>query len=534
MPAVESALPLASTAAALDDVKTSRGWRDRVPLLIAAVVFSALSLAAGMSGPGFLEADACTHYQYSRWCFAEPHYLINVWGRPVCTAVYAIPALLGERVGTRIMALLVALGIAAVCYRLAKLQGYRWPALAYIFLLAQPLLFLHSFSELTELPFALMTAVAFLAYRERRWWELALVAGTMPLSRPEGFGFLLLALAALVLHRRLGWIVLLPLPILIWNWGGWQLYGRPGPWWNWLRANWPYAQESLYDRGSLFHFIVLLPMVTSPFLFPAMWIGVWQNLRIGERANGRTGEGTTGSPSPVRRFALAPFRLLFSADHATRCDVLIAALPLLILAGHSVLYWRGKMASNGELRYMLVVAPFWALLAARGWAWVFERLNWGRYVYRAAGVAAILPVFANNLYTVIPLRFDENWQQARKVTEWYEASGVRDRYPMLLSAHPGIPYFIGISPTDPKRAVEWRKESVARHPQGTVLVWDDTYSLFNSDVVRVVPLKDIVAAGWIPARHEKDGYQREWWVFLSPTDVNGRMTPPSDLSVGMP
>jgi len=47
-------------------------------------------------------------------------------------------------------------------------------------------------------------------------------------------------------------------------------------------------------------------------------------------------------------------------------EFLIAVIPFLILFAHSVIYALGLMASNGELRYMLIVAPFWALLAARG------------------------------------------------------------------------------------------------------------------------------------------------------------------------
>ena len=40
-------------------------------------------------------------------------------------------------------------------------------------------------------------------------------------------------------------------------------------------------------------------------------------------------------------------------------------VPLGILAVHSYLHWRGKMASNGELRYMLIVAPFWSIRPVR-------------------------------------------------------------------------------------------------------------------------------------------------------------------------
>ena len=62
--------------------------------------------------------------------------------------------------------------------------------------LAQPLLFLHSFSELTELPFAALIGLSFLAYQRRQFLLMAVLVAISPLSRPEGFGFLLLAAAA--------------------------------------------------------------------------------------------------------------------------------------------------------------------------------------------------------------------------------------------------------------------------------------------------------------------------------------------------
>src|SRR5688572_24564616 len=160
---------------------------------IAVLIFAGLSLTTGLTSDGFLEADACTHYLYARFAFEEPHYFANVWGRPLCTAVYSIPAAIAGRAGVRIASLVIALAIGAVAMRIAKLQNYRWPALALIFTLAQPLVFLHSFSELTELPFALLIGYAFWAYRAHKFWLMALLIGLSPLGRPEGFGFIGLA-----------------------------------------------------------------------------------------------------------------------------------------------------------------------------------------------------------------------------------------------------------------------------------------------------------------------------------------------------
>src|SRR3954469_19740431 len=195
-----------------DEQAGAGGWR---PVAIATGAFAVLSTWAGVVSKGFLEADACTHYQYSRFVFVEPYRLIDVWGRPWCTFVYAAGVAVARRNGAHVVALLIALGMAWLTMRVARRQRWRWPALAFIFTLAQPLVFLHSFSELTELPFALMLIVAFTAYRERRWWELALVVGAMPLARPEGFGFLGMALVALLLHRRWYYAPLLAIPLII-------------------------------------------------------------------------------------------------------------------------------------------------------------------------------------------------------------------------------------------------------------------------------------------------------------------------------
>src|SRR5690242_14915984 len=80
---------------------------ERFAILLSICIFSALSLWAAITSTGFLEADGCTHYLYARFAFQEPHYFVNVWGRPICTAIYSIPALLAGRLGVRGMSLLL-------------------------------------------------------------------------------------------------------------------------------------------------------------------------------------------------------------------------------------------------------------------------------------------------------------------------------------------------------------------------------------------------------------------------------------------
>jgi hypothetical protein len=483
-----SALSLTHPDAAKDE-------SDRRIVWAAIGVFSLMSVTMAVISQGFLEGDACSHYLTARAAFADPAYLVNVWGRPICTGLYALPAHFGGRLGVRFTSLLVAISIGFITRSIAVGQGWKWPTLALLFLLAQPLVFLHSFSELTELPFALLIAAGFWAYQRRQFFLLALVMGLGPLSRPEGFGFLILTLAALMLHRRWWWSAVLLMPVVAWDYFGWRLNGSQGIWWHWLRDNWPYAEESLYAKGPLLYFVSVMPAVVSPFIFPATVVGVWLCLRF----------------LNVKQLFTDFFR--GGPGHLRRCEILIAVLPLMILAGHSLLYWRGKMASNGEVRYMMVVAPFWALLSARGWTWIFSEMNWKRPLLWA-GFAAMLPVLVNRAWTVIPMDNSPDWLEAQQIAIWYKSPPVVKRYPHLLISHVGLQYALDLNPQS-GQIREWKKSVIDARPPGTLLVWDRVGALFNSDASRKIPLEEIRAAGWKPIKTRWTHGAGDWEFFGS-------------------
>jgi hypothetical protein len=460
-----------------------------------------------------------------------------VWGRPICTAVYSVPALLGGRFGVRLMSLAMAIGCGLVAYRIAKNQGYRWPALALIFTLAQPLVFLHSFSELTELPFAFLLGLGFWAYQKRQWLVMAILIGFTPLSRPEGFGFVVLAAIALVAHGRWWWLPVLLIPLILWDYAGGVMYGDPGPWWNWLHKEWPYSPTSLYERGNILHFVLLMPAVASPFLFPSMCVGIWRSLLPlppGEGGGEGRREGIAepvegpaeahGSPAklsyaPALTLTLSRWERGPEEAHRCVCQILIAVIPLLMLLGHSLLYATGKMASSGEIRYMLVVAPFWGLLSAYGWGWLFTRFN-GRFPLRWAAVAALLPILANVYYKVVPLQLQGDWKLAERAVIWYQHSGIQKDFPRIATAHQGIFYFLDVATTG-KEVVEWRKDNLATPTPGTVVIWDPMYSIYNSDAKRAIPLDELLRDGWIDVSTRMPTIGPDWHILLSPKDVHG-------------
>ena len=444
---------------------------DRRVVIAAAVVFALLSAACAAWSDGFVTADALTHYQYARYAFHRPTYLVDVWGRPLVTALYAVPAAVGGRLAVRLTCLMLALACALIAERIARGQGVRRSSLALVFTLAQPLVFLNSFAEMTELPFAVIAGGAFLAYQSRRWGLAALIASLAPLARPEGFGLLLVAAAGIAWQRRWWALLLLPLPLLLWDLAGWELYGRHGPWWRWLIDHWPYSRESNYPRGTLLRFVAALPVVVSPFVLPATLVGAWRSVQRA-RPDGQTA-------------------------HEGLCMVLTAAVPIGVLAVHGLLYQLGKMGSYGEPRYLLTAAPFWAVLSARGWEWAFDRLGW-RHAVPWAGAAALAPALALLLHPVLPVRPPDHWAAARAFADDYAQRLAPDGYPRVLAAHPAVFNYLDIDPQNERRTAEWHRGVIADPPPGTVLLWDPIYSARNAHADRAIALEEVRRAGWVP------------------------------------
>jgi hypothetical protein len=385
--------------------------------------------------------------------------------------------------------------------------------LAPILLFAQPIFYLHSFSELTEIPFALVAVLAFWAYQSRQFLLMTILVSITPMGRPEGFGLMMMAAVALVAHRKPYYLAIMPLPMMLWSYAGWYINGASSetPWYLWLKNEWPYSPRSMYGTKPFWHFYVLLPVLLSPIVFPSFVLGVWHCLRAG--LSWRDVPVTPGSEQP-------PSGLPFFANHTARCTVMACVIPLSILFVHSILATFGLMASNGELRYLVCVAPLWALVCAKGWewAWSYFRLP-APYIF--AGLAALLPIAANFYWQVVPLRLYDDNLLAREVAEWYQQHPTLSKdYPRMMSTHPMIYLFMDISQNDRQRSYSWGRKSVEKLPPGVILVWDEVYGTHNSSQDLCVSQADVEAAGWVWIGNFL--YGGNWCnVYLSPTTANG-------------
>jgi hypothetical protein len=477
-------------------------------------VFLLLWFPAAILSRGFPEADGCTHYLFARFAFQIPANLVNMWGRPVCTALYALPAVLGGRFGVCAASALIGIGCGLVSFQLARDSNDRSPALALIFTLAGPMLFIHSLSAMTELPFALLLSGAFLAFGRKRWGLAAMLASLLPLTRPEGFGFLLIAAVALFWRHRARWLAVLPAPLLVWDVAGWMIKGRDGPWWHWLATQWPYASHSMYGHGNPLTFVAELPIIVSPFVLPAVLLGIWRSFADSALENSRNAVLSPDASLDASEEAdfdnqrRATFEITLTpalsgstgrgsteASGARRgLRIATALVPLFVLFVHSILYTTGRLGSYGEARYLLVAAPFWGVLSGRGWQWCFDHFQW-RGPVRWAAIAALVPVLINICYPIVPLRPPPDWVMSDRVARWYAASPFHQAYPHLLCSHVGVFFALDLSPSDDS-VRDWNRQILLAPPPGTMLIWDPIFGPLNADADRAVTLEEIRLAGW--------------------------------------
>ncbi len=494
-------------------------------VLTTAFLYLILSTILNFASKGFLEADGVTHYLYARFAFDNPAYLVDVWARPVRMLIHFLPAHFFGLHGVRAASLVCVLLTAWIVTRIAKGLGWKAPAYAGFFLLAQPLLFLHSFSELTEIPFALLGALAILTLLKRQWWLFALISGAMPASRPEGAAFLLMAVVMLGLHKRWYWIPLVFVPLIVWNHVGWVMWGTDaGPWPRWLINQFPYVVESPYPAGPIYRFVAVLPFVVSPFAVPAILIGTWGIVarslgwvpQVGVLADLCSSDPSMGTGLGVSR-PVAPDSasprvsnlIAFLRDLNAQVRLILVAIPWGFLAVHSYLHWSGKMSSSGEPRYLLAASPFWALLAAYGWTMMVARFRMPRPALIAA-IGACVPIIVNFTYPVVPLKPQPDDDLCRQIAAWYARSEYAKVYPVVYATHPLIYFHVN----QPIRAVT--PKLLASPPKGAMLVYDSLYSSYNSDPSRNVTPKMFDAAGW---RKVETGFgltNQVWQVYLSP------------------
>lgn len=419
---------------------------QRTLALVSLAIGFGVTMVAAVLSRGFLEADDINHYLLARWSWEHPLYLLDVWARPLWTALYAPLTLAGPAVA-RLMGPVIVAATAWLAYRVACELGIRHAGWVVGLCYVQPMVLALSGSFLTEPLFALVALWGLRELQRGRPLLAALIIGFSPLARPEGYplgvfvgAVLLLDVSRGVLHRRLLAIALLPVGTVIWNLLGWISTGDM----LWLLHNWPWSAASPYAAGGPFHFVALLGWILQPVVVPFFALGVWAALR-----------------SP---------RWLYCA----------AALYIVVV--HSLLHTFGLFGSAGLPRYLVTIAPLLALVSADGIDHaraLFEtrlpaRASSTKHIALFVALVA-LGSAALSLKRVTPWRPHYDFVCMEEAASWVSRRSPEARH-AIASDHPYLWFALGSDPAAVR--VPATAEALAAAPTGTIVIWD---SVFGAD-----------------------------------------------------
>lgn len=159
--------------------------------LILTGVAACLYFAFSFVSEGFYQQDEAVHYVSMKRFWFNPNRILSNWEKPGFKLVYALPSLLGVHFVTFFNCLLAAFS-GFFAFKLAQKINVKIPALALIFLLTQPFWIGLSFRNYSELLAAFLLIVAVYLNEDKKYIFAALFASYIVFIRQEFYPFLAL------------------------------------------------------------------------------------------------------------------------------------------------------------------------------------------------------------------------------------------------------------------------------------------------------------------------------------------------------
>jgi hypothetical protein len=430
--------------------------------------FAIVGIALALLYPDSYQQDGGTHFLFARDAWWNHVLLVDVWGRPLFTTLYAIPALLGY-LPAKLLTVAVCVATAWQCWRWAEDEGMPRAELAIPFLALQPSVLLLASDTMTEPLFALVLVIALRLRRAGRTQLAMVIASLLPLARPEGFFVCVL-------------------------WGVWSLFdARMGDvWWRRARA------LPLLAAGVVAWWIAALIITRDPRFILHNWPHQWAPT------------GALYGTAPWLEYwhlryevVAKPLALFFAVGFVSlfvrRTLGAATSLVVMLFVLHSVLRHFGLFGSAGYPRYFVCIAPAIALITLEGWNVVADAC-WravrhasprAHTIARAAAsvlaAALLLLVLSDDLYFIDDHATARDANAVADANAWLRSNSIQERQLIWSQA-----YMCIIRRCDTRRRVFFTGDHahdralLESSPPGTLVFWDgetgpDWYGLKGPD-----------------------------------------------------
>ncbi|MCG3126522.1 MAG: hypothetical protein CHACPFDD_01358 [Phycisphaerae bacterium] len=515
--------------------------------LLATLAGLGLSIRMAWASDGVYHDDDLTHLQMARWAWQYPEYLLNDWGRPGFTLLYALPAQPGWLAARAFSGLLTAL-TAWLVYGVARGMGIRAACAAPALFWVAPMTFSLSYTTLTETALAFyLSAAMYLHLHGRPRWA-AVLASLFCVTRQEALILLpIWALATWTRNstRRGRWTIPVTWWLLLWAPVAHNLlnllFVGSAPLANLLDAK----PTAFYGHGTMLTMLerwlaaaspglIALAAAGAPLTFRrrggALWIGCGLAYLLTHVLIYRFGLFSSGG---YARFLvpLAPILAVAAADALSAFLEPIRARWARARTGvgeavarvadeftpHNVSAIRGML-----FRIAAAIAVLWVAAESERspWLWwgtrtplllvvgaslvlAWLRLSRGRALALLACPALlILSSFGQTLAQSTPHVLQEDQLMVREATDWLRANGLSAR--PILSANAWVYQFLDLSQPPARLKTLQRLD---RLPPGGLFIWDVRYC---NQPPHDIPLtliqgRNEFAEIWHGGRHTRDG-----------------------------
>lgn len=401
--------------------------------------------------------DSVQHYLYAKWAVRHPELFFDHWAKPVFVLL-ACPFAQFGFVGIKVFNVLVSLLTVQVTVRIAQALGLRNAVLAGILLLFSPLVFILTFSGLTEPLFALFLCLGLYGVVKGRSMPAAVVLSFLPFVRSEGLILLGVFGLYFLLKRKWKAIPLLFIGHLVYSVAGAFVHHDL----LWVFTKVPYARlDSTYGQGGPFDFVEGMVHVTGVPGYALFWVGVlailWHSAR--KRCN-----------------------------LEVQVPVFLGVLAFVV--AHSLFWYLGIFNSMGLQRVTVAIAPLLSLIALIGFNGITGKLLGNRATARKVlqllliGYVLVFP-FTANPAAIDPdkdLRLTPDQQCAIQVTnELLDRDPPDQRY---ILSHPYLSERLSIDPFDPRQRLELTHGNLDRLQKGDLVIWENWFAVVEQGVTR--------------------------------------------------
>jgi hypothetical protein len=380
--------------------------------------------------------DEIAHFNISKQAWKVPQLMLDIWGRPLNTTIYMLPAL-HSWLATRLFSIFLSLISLLLTVLTARKMGMKnYLILIPALLLFQPWFQKLGFTTLTEVPFCLLLVAGVYFWVSKRYVFASFCLGSLTLIRHEGIVLLGAWCLWMVLKKK--WVPLSAaiLPYLLYNVIYWVVFKKPA-----FEIFFSLKPTELYGNGSWFHFIKptlqetgILPVILSLLAIPAA-------VRLREKG-------------------------------------MVFLLFIIYFLTHTIIFRFGLFASGGYYLFLMPLATGFALAAALG---VESMLSGVRdlgekikvkWISTAAQFSLILVVCTGMLAAGLnskPYLLSEEESVLGDVYEYLHSAGIPPE--KVYSTHPYFHYLYDL----PK--ANWLYEpDLMDLKEGSIIVWDSHYS----------------------------------------------------------